>query len=187
MLIITGRAVCVPLSLLLICLVRRQSYDSTNAIEATPKEMRKGMTNTYNISQITRWRHQMETIFAWLTLCARNSLVNVPHKGQWRGALMCFYLCLNKRLSKQSWGWWFETLSRSLWRHCNKNKTPQNRLHISWDISYRGHPISGNDKSKKSNPHIFVRDEYHYFLISMPHRYMIYCCFIILNHPFLFL
>ena len=30
-----------------------------------------------------------------------------------------FDLCLNKRLSKQSWGWWFETLSRSLWRHCN--------------------------------------------------------------------
>ena len=26
---------------------------------------------------------------------------------------------LNKRLSKQSWGWWFETPSRPLWRHCN--------------------------------------------------------------------
>ena len=26
---------------------------------------------------------------------------------------------LNKRLSKQSWGWWFETLSRPLLRHCN--------------------------------------------------------------------
>ena len=26
---------------------------------------------------------------------------------------------LNKWLSKQSWGWWFETLSRPLWRHCN--------------------------------------------------------------------
>ena len=26
---------------------------------------------------------------------------------------------LNKRLSKQSWGWWFETPSCSLWRHCN--------------------------------------------------------------------
>ena len=25
----------------------------------------------------------------------------------------------NKRLSKQSWGWWFETSSRPLWRHCN--------------------------------------------------------------------
>ena len=26
---------------------------------------------------------------------------------------------LNKRLSKQSWGWWFETPSWSLWRQCN--------------------------------------------------------------------
>ena len=30
-----------------------------------------------------------------------------------------FDLRLNKRLSKQAWGWWFETLSWSLWRHCN--------------------------------------------------------------------
>ena len=30
-----------------------------------------------------------------------------------------FDLPLNKRLSKQSWGWWFETPSRSLWRHCS--------------------------------------------------------------------
>ena len=47
------------------------------------------------------------------------SPVNSPHKGQWRGALMFFYLRLKKRLSKQSWGWWFETPSRPLWRHCN--------------------------------------------------------------------
>ena len=26
---------------------------------------------------------------------------------------------LNKRLSKQSWSWWFEPPSCSLWRHCN--------------------------------------------------------------------
>ena len=30
-----------------------------------------------------------------------------------------FDLRLNKRLSKQSWGWWFEMLSCPLWRHCN--------------------------------------------------------------------
>ena len=30
-----------------------------------------------------------------------------------------FHLCLNKRLSKQSWGWWFEMPPRSLWRNCN--------------------------------------------------------------------
>ena len=30
-----------------------------------------------------------------------------------------FDLRLNKRLSKESWGSWFETPSRSLWRHCD--------------------------------------------------------------------
>ena len=30
-----------------------------------------------------------------------------------------FDLCLNKRLSKQSWGWWFETPWHPIWRHCN--------------------------------------------------------------------
>ena len=34
--------------------------------------------------------------------------------------LWCFcHLHPNKRLSKQWWGWWFETLSHPLWRHCN--------------------------------------------------------------------
>ena len=31
-----------------------------------------------------------------------------------------FDLRLNKRLSKQPWGWWFETSSWSLWRQCNE-------------------------------------------------------------------
>ena len=30
-----------------------------------------------------------------------------------------FDLRPNKWLSKQPWGWWFEALSWSLWRHCN--------------------------------------------------------------------
>ena len=33
-----------------------------------------------------------------------------------------FDLHLNKRLSKQSRGWRFETPSRPLWRHCNENR-----------------------------------------------------------------
>ena len=47
------------------------------------------------------------------------SRVNSPFKGQWRGALMFFDLRLNKQFSKQSRGWWFQMLSRPLWRHCN--------------------------------------------------------------------
>ena len=62
------------------------------------------------------WCHQMETFPALLALCVGNS----PHKGQWRTTLMFFFdLHLNKWLSKQPWGWWFETPSRSLWRCCN--------------------------------------------------------------------
>ena len=30
-----------------------------------------------------------------------------------------FYLRLNERLSKQSWGWWFGMPSRPFWRHSN--------------------------------------------------------------------
>ena len=49
------------------------------------------------------------------------SPVNSPHKGRWRGALIFFFdLHSNKRLSKQWWGWWFETLLCPLWRHCNE-------------------------------------------------------------------
>ena len=39
-----------------------------------------------------------------------------------------FDLRLNKRLNKQPWGWWFETLSWSLWRHCNALEKP-------WELS----------------------------------------------------
>ena len=35
-----------------------------------------------------------------------------------------FDLRLNKRLSKQRWGWWFETPSWSLWRQCNEKFQP---------------------------------------------------------------
>ena len=36
-----------------------------------------------------------------------------------RSFCVFFDLRLNKRLNKQSWGWWFETLSRPFWRHRN--------------------------------------------------------------------
>ena len=40
-----------------------------------------------------------------------------------------FDLCLNKRLSKQPWGWWFETPSLSLWHHCNGENSPRIDFH----------------------------------------------------------
>ena len=68
------------------------------------------------------WRHQMETFSVLLAICAGNS----PIPGEFptqrpvtRNFDVFFDLRPNKRLSKQWWGWWFETPSCPLWRHCN--------------------------------------------------------------------
>ena len=46
----------------------------------------------------------------------------IPRTKASAAELWCFfYHRLNKRLGKQSWVGWFETSSRSLWRHCNDN------------------------------------------------------------------
>ena len=65
-------------------------------------------------------------ISALLTLCAGNSPVIGEFPAQrpvTRSFDVFFDLRLNKRLSKQCWGWWFETSSRPLWRHCNATDT----------------------------------------------------------------
>ena len=64
----------------------------------------------------------METFSALLSICAGNSPVIGEFPAQrpvTRSLDVFFDLRLNKRLSKQTWGWWFETSSRPLWRHCN--------------------------------------------------------------------
>ena len=69
----------------------------------------------------TWWRHQMETQSALLAICAGNSQVTGEIPAQ-RPVTRSFdnslIARLSKRLSKQSWGWWFEMPSHPLWRHC---------------------------------------------------------------------
>ena len=80
----------------------------------------------------------METFSALQALCAGNLPVTGELPSQrpmtWSFDVFC-NLRLNKRLSKQSWCWWFETLSRSLWRHCNAKVT--SRLQDS--LLYKSH------------------------------------------------
>ena len=64
----------------------------------------------------------METFSALLAICAGNSPVPGEFPTQrpvTRSFDVYFDLRPDKRLSKQLWGWWFETLSHSLWRHRN--------------------------------------------------------------------
>ena len=69
------------------------------------------------------WRHQMEAFSALLAMCAGNSPVTGGFPAQrpvTRSFDVYFDLHLNKRLNKQWRGWWIETPSRPLWRHCNE-------------------------------------------------------------------
>ena len=68
------------------------------------------------------WRHQMELFSALLAIWGGNSPVTGEFPAQrsvTRSFDTFFDLRLNKSLSEQSWGWWFETPWRPLWRHCN--------------------------------------------------------------------
>ena len=86
-----------------------------------------GITHT-----ILPWRrHQMETFSTLLAICAGNSPVPGEFPAQrpvTRSFDVFFDLPLNKRLSKQWWGRWFEMQSRPLWRHCNAD----NLSMLSW-------------------------------------------------------
>ena len=63
----------------------------------------------------------METLSVLLALCAGNSPVTgefLTQRPVTRSFGISFELRLNKRLTKQSWGWGFDAPSRSLWRRC---------------------------------------------------------------------
>ena len=71
------------------------------------------------------WRHQVETFSALLAICAGNSPVHGEFPAQrpvTRSFDVFFDLRPNKRLSKHSRGWWFETLLCPLWHHCNVSR-----------------------------------------------------------------
>ena len=108
-----------------ICHVNRFSFQTSNGkfnkiVTFTFQCMRNELTPTKCDPCISWWHHEMETFFALLAICAGNSSVPGEFPAQrpvTRSFDVFFDLRLNKRLSKQSWGWWFEMPSGPLWRH----------------------------------------------------------------------
>ena len=71
----------------------------------------------YTNDDIIKWKHFPRY---WPFVPGCNGTRWIPHtKPVTRSFDVFFDLRLNKRLSKQSWGWWFGTLLRPLWRRCN--------------------------------------------------------------------
>ena len=107
------------------CFVINQ-YCSTTILYPYSGNMIQSFSYRCNIGISSRerwWRHQMETFSALLAICAGNSPVPGEFPTQrpvTRSFDVFFDLCLNKWFSKQRWGWWFETLSRPLWRNRNE-------------------------------------------------------------------
>ena len=66
------------------------------------------------------WCHQMEKNPRYWPFVRgiHQSPVDSPHIGQWRGALMFYFICA-QTIEQQSWCGWYETPSRSFWRHSN--------------------------------------------------------------------
>ena len=86
------------------------------------------MWNQRKLFEDTWWLHQMETFSSLLAICAGISPVTGEFPAQrpaTRSFDVFFDVHLNKRLSKQRWGWWFETPLHSLWRHCNDDQRPE--------------------------------------------------------------
>ena len=81
----------------------------------------------------TTWWRNIQTLSALLAICAENSPVpgEFPARRPVTQSFDVFFdLRPNKRFSKQSWGWWSETPSSSLWRHRNG----QMCLLFLWDM-----------------------------------------------------
>ena len=90
----------------------------------------------------------MENFSALLALCAGKSPVTGEFLSQ-RPVIksfdVFFNLRLNKRLGEKSWGWWFETPSRLLWRDCNAP---------SWAIY--GMVVSGRQQRNERTQYILL-------------------------------
>ena len=114
-----------------------QSHDCSSVIEVILRDMVKIELNQhYNKAQQSAklgWRTYPLNDHMMTSSNGNNFRVTGPLCGEFTGPGefptqrpvtrsfdVFFDLRLNKRLSKQPWGWWFETPSWSLWRQCNE-------------------------------------------------------------------
>ena len=115
------------------CVIWFLSYRIHNGVSAVVADglgpiWRQHICSHYDVlgrSERFRCLQHHDDVIQWKHFPRYWSFVRGIHRPRWiprtkasDAELWCF-LRPNKRLSKQSWGWWFETLSPPLWRHFN--------------------------------------------------------------------
>ena len=121
-----------------ITIYRASQWDFIGTIAVTTFELASLIVlfAGYNVAKPSKWRGnggRLVDIYIMMTSSNGNIFrITGPLCGEFTGPgevpsqrpvtrsfNVFFDLHLNKRLSKQPWGWWFETPSWSLWRQCN--------------------------------------------------------------------
>ena len=84
-----------------------------------------------------------------------------------------FDLRLTERLSKQSWGWWFETPSRQLWSHSNVVLTSfaSTRSYITKIFCFNHSPCILSSDLKTNREACFIRRHRYQRNTSSPKKY----------------
>ena len=116
----------------------------------------------------------METFSALLALCEGNSPVTGEFPAQ-RPVTRSFDVFFDLRLSEQSWGWWFETPSRSLWRHSNAFTLQQKCHHFDKIVVTGCYGSCQNDNISVSVYRDFTRESWLWvvcFWYVLTHRKM---------------
>ena len=119
----------------------------------------------------------METFYALLAICAGNWPVPGEFPTQrpvTRSFDVFFALRPNKCLSKQSWGWWFETPSHPLWIHRNDISDPfwrsflstQDRQYRKGSYKFHYEVIIGAEQATSHFPEVVKRKTITYLVID---------------------
>ena len=114
--------------------------NSVSACAATPRSIGPSITWTQGFCSLSGWTDILpQDLVKSRSGMMKSSNGNIfrvtghlcgefPAQKPVTRSFVFFYLRLNKRLIKQSWDWWFETLSRPLWRHRNGLSTNKHNV-----------------------------------------------------------
>ena len=108
-----------------------QQADYLKWVCICPPHLGQDLNNPLWHDDVIKWKH-FPRCFCHLPVTGK-----FPSKRPVMQGFDAFFdLHMNKWLSKQPWGWWFETPSCPLWRHCNDVSEWRNDMTCKYMIMF---------------------------------------------------